>query len=114
MHLMRWENAPKYKPSGHVGVLPRRIQGREAGGPSGVYVSISDYPSGSGGDSVTATTEVVYVVMEGTMRIDHDHGSEVLSVGDSISFEPGEGRSAHNDSAFLARLIVIHQPDSGQ
>lgn len=112
MHLVRWDEAPKYQPTGHVGVFPRRIQGREAGGPAGVYVSISDYPPGTGGESVTATTEVVYVVMEGTMRIDHDFGSAVLGVGDSISFEPGEGRSAHNDTSSLARLIVIHQPEA--
>jgi uncharacterized cupin superfamily protein len=87
------------------------VQGKEAGGPTGVYVSISDYPPGGGGQSVTAATEVVYLVMEGTLHIEHDHGSEELNVGDSISFAPGESRAAHNTSDHHARLIVIHQPE---
>lgn len=111
MNLVRLADAPLYDPRNHPGVIARRIQGREAGGPRGVYVSLSEYPPGSGGSSVTATTEVVYVVIEGTMRIEHDNGFDELSAGDSIAFEPGESRSAHNLSDTMARLIVIHQPD---
>lgn len=110
MHLVRFEDAPPYSAVNHQGVAPRRVQGKEAGGPTGVYVSISEYPPGSGGQSVTATTEVVYLVMEGTLHIEHDQGSDDLTVGDSISFAPGESRAAHNTTGQHARLIVIHQP----
>lgn len=111
MHLVRFDEAPRYSPVNHDRVEPRRVQGKEAGGPLGVYVSISEYPPGSGGQSSTAATEVVYVVMEGTLHIDHDDGADDLTVGDSISFAPGESRAAHNTSDRHARLIVIHQPE---
>jgi mannose-6-phosphate isomerase-like protein (cupin superfamily) len=93
-------------------VHARRVQGQEAGGPKGVYVSVSDYPPGSGGRSVTATTEVVYVMATGRLRIRHASGEVDLEAGDSISFEPGETRAAFNVMDEPARLIVIHQPES--
>jgi mannose-6-phosphate isomerase-like protein (cupin superfamily) len=97
---------------GNEGVHARHIQGREAGGPKGVYVSVSDYPPGSGGGSVTAMTKVVYVVAPGRLRIRHDSGEVDLEAGDSISFEPGESRAAFNVTDEPARLVVIHQPES--
>jgi quercetin dioxygenase-like cupin family protein len=111
MHLVRFADAPAYIARGHDGVTPRRVQGREAGGPSGVFVSISEYPPGSGGQSTTASTEVVYLVMAGSIRVRHDLGEELLGTGDSISFEPGESRAAYNDGTEPARLVVIHQPE---
>lgn len=110
MNLIRYADAPRYDPRNHPGVHSRRVQGKEAGGPHELLVSISEYPPGTGGASVTAPTEVVYLVMEGTLRIEHDNGSDDLSTGDSISFAPGEHRSAHNVGDAMARLVVIHRP----
>ena len=110
MNLVRFTDAPQYDPRNHPGVTSRRVQGGEAGGPQEVLVSVSEYPPGTGGSSVTAPTEVVYLVMEGTLRIEHDGGHDDLSAGDSISFAPGEHRSAHNIGTEHARLIVIHRP----
>lgn len=109
MHIVRFDDAPKYEARNHRNVTARRIQGREAGGAEGVYVSISEYPPGSGGDSIAGVAEVVYVVLKGTLRITSDDQAVDLSAGDSVSFAAGENRSAHNDTEQHARLLVIHQ-----
>ncbi len=109
MHIVKFDDAPEYEAQNHHGVTARRIQGREAGGPDGVYVSISEYPPGSGGDSIAGLAEVVYVILMGTMLITSDDGDAELSTGDSVSFAPGENRSAHNATDQHARLLVIHQ-----
>jgi len=72
-------------------------------------VSISEYPPGSGGESTTSETEVIYVVLLGRLEITHGSGFEELEAGDSISFSAGEPRAAHNRSGQPARLLVIHQ-----
>lgn len=109
MHLVRFANAPEYEAAGHAGVTAHRVQGREAGGPRSMSVSISEYPPGSGGESSLGQGEVVYVVLEGRMRVVHA-GEEIdLDVGDSVSFGVGDDRASYNVGDEHARLLVIHQ-----
>lgn len=109
MHLIRFEDAPEYEATGHAGVVARRIQGREAGGPQSLSVTISEYPPGSGGESSIGASEVVYVVLAGQMRIVHRGTPMDLSVGDSVSFGVGDDRASYNVTGEHARLLVIHQ-----
>lgn len=110
MHLVRYADAIDYQPSDHIGVLPRRLQGRDAGGPQRLAVSLSQYPPGSGSDHlVPAPGDLVYVVVAGEIEVEHETGIAQLSYGDSVSFTKGEKRAARNSSAEPATLVVIHQ-----
>ena len=109
MHLVRYADGVPYQPSDHIDVRPRRVQGREAGGPESLAVSISQYPPGSGSrELVPSPGCLVYVVVEGRVEVEHEGGIEELAKGDSISFMPGEKRAARNTSDARATLIVIH------
>lgn len=109
MHVVRFADAPEYEARGHPGVTARRVQGREAGGPESLYVSISDYPPGSGGSSTIGDNEVVYVVLAGEIRVLHSGTVSDLAAGDSVSFAAGEDRATFNATNADARLLVIHQ-----
>lgn len=110
MHLVRFTDGIPYEPTAHVGVHPRRIQGREAGGPARLAVSHSHYPPGSGSaELIPSPGELVYVVVAGVVEVEHDGGIERLERGDSISFSAGERRAARNPGDEDAELIVIHE-----
>lgn len=109
MHVVRFADAPQYEAQNHIDVVARRIQGREAGGARSVYVSISEYPPGAGGHSTIGESEVIYVVLEGRMRVTSGAEELDLETGDSVSFVAGEQRSAHNVTSDPARLLVIHE-----
>jgi hypothetical protein len=112
MHIVRSEHSLAYEPPGHQGVIARRLQGLEAGGPAGVAVSISTYLPGSTIDALPVAGDTIYVVLAGALVLNpHDPATATtLATHDSVYLPQGEIRSVRNDSVADATLLVVLSP----
>ena len=50
---------------------------------------------------------MIYYVVSGEMTVTTDEGEYVLHGGDSICFQPGDGRSCKNTGTEPATMLVI-------
>lgn len=115
VNLVRASTAPAYDPPGHFDVDARRLQGLEAGGPSGFWVGRSVYPPGARAELSPTSADTVYVVLEGDLEVGLDNQNDLevpvlLGAGDSLFLACGTARSVHNRTDSDAVLLVILQP----
>ena len=99
-----------YMPGGHYDVKCARLHNDEISGAEHIILGISHFlPFGGGADyAVTPdNANIIYYVVEGEMTVTTDDGEYVLHGGDSICFNPGDGRSCKNTGAVPATMITI-------
>jgi mannose-6-phosphate isomerase-like protein (cupin superfamily) len=111
IHVVRAADAVAYQPPNHTGVGSRRLQGLEAGGPTGCAVAISEYPTGASAASVPTPLDTVYVVLAGELTLTTADGDVILGVRDSVFLPIGTVRSVHNRSQESATLLVLVIPN---
>ena len=56
---------------------------------------------------VAEDTNLIYYIVSGEMTVTTDEGEFILHAGDSICFQPGDGRSCRNTGMEAATMLVI-------
>jgi quercetin dioxygenase-like cupin family protein len=107
MRITRHVSAPGYVARAHHGVATARLQGHEAGPTERFWVGLSYYLPGGGADESPASEETVYVVLDGTLAITAEGGTEEIGPLDSVHLPKGTVRRVDNQSARPATLLVI-------
>lgn len=106
MHVTRHAEAPAYDAPGHDRMAMRRLQGRDAGPSSTMWLGLSVLAPGGGTTLDTSDQEKMYVVLEGEVTMISDTGEAVLQPLDSCRFAPGEGRQLANRSDRPATVLL--------
>lgn len=96
MHVVRFAEAPEYTAPGHHDMAMLRLQGREAGPSSDIWIGVSVLAPGGGTTLSSSAQEKMYVVLDGTLHI--SNGETELSLGkwDSCRIAAGEDRRLTN------------------
>jgi glyoxylate utilization-related uncharacterized protein len=106
MNLTRYAAAPPYFPPNHEGMACLRLQGKEAGPSSSMWLGMSHLLPGGGTTLDGSGVEKMYVVLEGEVAIETDDGEQVLHKYDSARLAPGERRALHNRSKHPATILL--------
>lgn len=110
-NLVRGADAPTYDPPGHHGVHAQRLQGLEAGGPTGLWVGRSSYPPGASAELAPTQGDTVYVVLSGRLTVTLPGPEEVvLEASDSLHLPIGTTRAVRNSTEQEATLLVVMRP----
>ncbi len=113
MDIVKFEDAPFYKPPNHDGVTSRRLQGDSVSSADFAWVGYSDFPPGVIVPMEAGTFGKIYVVTVGALSIGQADGTRhALNQWDSIFIPVGEARSVINDSGAPAAIIVVTPPPS--
>ena len=107
MLVKRFADAKAYEAPNHFDIRALRLQGFEAGGPTGFWVGLSHIlPGGGAGPDATAI-EKVYVVLSGRVTVSARGETHVLGPLDSVRIEPGVERTVVNASNEVATMLVV-------
>lgn len=106
MHVTRHQDAPFYEAPGHDRMAMRRLQGRDAGPSSSMWLGLSVIEPGGGTTLDASGQEKMYVVLEGEVTMISDTDEAVLHRLDSCRFAPGEGRRLLNRTDRPATVLL--------
>ena len=90
MHVVRSAEAPSYTAPGHHDMAMVRLQGREAGPSSDLWIGVSVIAPGGGTILSSSPQEKMYVVLDGTLHVSNGEGEEALGKWDSCRIAGGE------------------------
>jgi quercetin dioxygenase-like cupin family protein len=107
MKVNRIEDVKPYEAPKHFDMRGLRLQGLDASPSSEFWVGLSQFLPGGGAESDTTPLEKVYVVVDGTVRIETDEGQVDLRPLDSIWLAAGERRSIVNPTNRVASMLVV-------
>ena len=107
MHVTRRTEAAPYTAPKHHGMTAFRLQGLDASPAQNLWVGLSLFLPGGGGEKGASPTEKVYVVLVGAITVVTASGEVVLGKGDSILIEANEERTVENRSNEVAEMLVI-------
>ncbi|MBH5397186.1 cupin domain-containing protein [Bradyrhizobium sp. CNPSo 4010] len=96
MHVVRFAEAPEYTAPGHHDMAMVRLQGREAGPSSDLWIGVSVLAPGGGTTLSSSAQEKMYVVLDGTLHIANGETEVSLGKWDSCRIAPGEDRRLTN------------------
>ena len=106
MHVTRLGAAPPYEAPGHDDMRMLRLQGREAGPASTLWLGLSHLLPGGGTTLAASLLEKMYVVLAGEVTINNGEETVVLGRWDSCSIAPGEPRSIVNHTNRPATILL--------
>jgi len=106
MNVTRYGNAPPYFPPNHDGMACLRLQGKEAGPSSSIWLGMSHLLPGGGTTLDGSGVEKMYVVLEGEVTIQTEDGEQLLRKYDSARLAPGEKRALRNRSNHPATILL--------
>lgn len=107
MRITRIAVAEPFRPDGHTGVGPVRLQGGEATPTSTFTVALSHYLPGGCAQLAPQAAETVYVVLAGALVITSEGVEATLAPHDSVHFTPGTLRTVENRTNLPASILVI-------
>lgn len=110
MKVMYRKDAQPYSPPGHYDVKCIRLHDQNTSGSEHLVLGISHFlPNGGGADyaKVPEGANLIYYIVSGEMTVTTDDGEFVLKSGDSICFNPGDGRSCKNTGTEPATMLVM-------
>ena len=100
MHVTRFSEAPHYEAPNHFDMRCLRLQGKEAGPSTQMWMGMSQILPGGHTGLDGSPMEKLYLVLEGRLHvvgeIDGAHQEDVLEQYDSCRFAPGEKRQLEN------------------
>lgn len=107
MHVVRFAEAPEYAAPGHHDMAMVRLQGREAGPSSDLWIGVSVLAPGGGTTLSSSEQEKMYVVLDGTLHI--ANGETELSLGkwDSCRIAAGEDRRLTNKTNSPVTVLLV-------
>jgi uncharacterized cupin superfamily protein len=106
MNVTRFHAAPEYFPPEHERMRCLRLQGKEAGPATQLWLGVSVIEPGGGTSLAASPLEKHYVVLEGELVVRTDEGEAVLRRHDSCRLAPGECRALFNASAQTAVVLL--------
>ncbi len=114
MHVTRFDAAPPYEAPNHFDMRCLRLQGKEAGPSSQIWMGMSQILPGGRTDLAGSPMEKLYLVLEGqlliTAELDGVRSEQVLNPYDSCRIAPGEKRQLANrtNRPVLVVLVMPH------
>lgn len=115
MHLTRFDEAPSYEAPNHHDMLCLRLQGREAGPSTQMWMGVSRIRPGGHTALDGSLIEKLYLVLEGELTVITQCGDEapqtaLLRRYDSCRIAPGEKRQLANRSGqeVLVALVMAN------
>lgn len=107
MHIVRFAEAPQYTAPGHYDMEMVRLQGREAGPSSNLWIGVSVVAPGGGTTLSSSAQEKMYVVLDGTLHV--ANGESELSLGkwDSCRIAAGEDRRLTNKTNSPVTVLLV-------
>jgi mannose-6-phosphate isomerase-like protein (cupin superfamily) len=112
MHVVRFAEAPEYTAPGHNDMAMVRLQGREAGPSSDLWVGVSVIAPGGGTTLSSSPQEKMYVVLDGRLQISNGESEVALGKWDSCRIAGGEHRRIVNRTNSPA-TVLLAMPLSG-
>jgi quercetin dioxygenase-like cupin family protein len=111
MHITRFDAAPEYEAPNHFDMRCLRLQGREAGPSSQLWLGVSIIAPGGRTGLDASPIEKHYVVLSGELTLLAQTGDGPieetrLHALDSCRYAPGEKRQLVNHSTAEARVLL--------
>jgi hypothetical protein len=106
MHVVRFTEAPEYIAPGHHEMAMVRLQGREAGPSSELWIGVSVIGPGGGTTLSSSPQEKMYVVLDGTLHISNAGSEVALDRWDSCRIAAGEDRRLINRTAASVTVLL--------
>jgi mannose-6-phosphate isomerase-like protein (cupin superfamily) len=111
MHVTRLDAAPAYEAPNHFGMHTLRLQGKEAGPSTQMWMGMSQILPGGHTTLDPSPIEKLYFVVEGqvtfTGELDGQRTEAVLGPHDSCRFAPGEARQLRNATNRPALVLLV-------
>ena len=107
MHVVRFAEAPDYTAPGHHDMAMMRLQGREAGPSSDLWVGVSVIAPGGGTTLSSSAQEKMYVILDGTLHISNGESEEALEKWDSCRIAAGEDRRLTNRTSSPVTVLLV-------
>jgi hypothetical protein len=118
MHVTRFDDAPAYEAPNHFDMRCLRLQGKEAGPSTQMWMGMSQLMPGGHTTLDGSPIEKLYLVLEGRLtvvgEIDGRREEHELGPYDSCRFAPGEKRQLANRTnrpALVALVMATASPD---
>ncbi|WP_050419602.1 cupin domain-containing protein [Bradyrhizobium tropiciagri] len=107
MHVVRFAEAPPYTAPGHIDMAMARLQGREAGPSSDLWIGVSVIAPGGGTTLSSSPLEKMYVALDGTLHVSDGEDEVALGKWDSCRFAGGEDRMLTNRSGSPVTVLLV-------
>jgi uncharacterized cupin superfamily protein len=107
MQVVRFADAPAYTAPGHHDMQMVRLQGREAGPSTDVWLGVSRIAPGGGTTLSASPQEKMYVVLEGEVSISNGESEASLRAWDSCRIAASEPRRLENRTAQPAVVLLV-------
>jgi hypothetical protein len=106
MHVVRFAEAPEYGAPGHHDMAMVRLQGREAGPSSELWIGVSVIAPRGGTTLSSSAQEKMYVVLDGTLHVSNGESEAVLGRWDSCRISAGEDRRLTNRTTSPVTVLL--------
>jgi hypothetical protein len=106
MHVVRFTEAPEYIAPGHHEMAMVRLQGRDAGPSSELWIGVSVIAAGGGTTLSSSPQEKMYVVLDGTLHISNGVSEVALDRWDSCRIAAGEDRRLTNRTTASVTVLL--------
>jgi len=106
MHVVRFTEAPEYTAPGHHEMAMVRLQGREAGPSSELWIGVSVIAPGGGTTLSSSPQEQMYVVLDGTLHLSNGESEVALGRWDSCRIATGEDRRLTNRTTSPVTVLL--------
>lgn len=111
MHVTRFDAAKPYEAPNHFDMRCLRLQGKEAGPSSQMWMGMSQILPGGHTTLDPSPIEKLYFVVEGEVtlvgELEGQRQREVLRAWDSCRFAPGEARQLINETNRPALVLLV-------
>jgi uncharacterized cupin superfamily protein len=107
MHVVRFADAPEYSAPGHNDMAMVRLQGREAGPSSELWMGVSVIAPGGGTTLAASPQEKMYVVLNGTLHLSNGESEVMLGRWDSCRIAGGEDRQLTNRTSSAVTVLLV-------
>lgn len=107
MHVVRFAEAPDYTAPGHHDMAMVRLQGREAGPSSDLWIGVSVLAPGGGTTLSSSAQEKMYVVLDGTLNIANGETEFPLGKWDSCRIAAGKDRRLTNKTNSPVTVLLV-------
>lgn len=107
MHVVRFAQAPGYTAPGHSDMVMVRLQGREAGPSSDLWIGVSVIAPGGGTTLSSSPQEKMYVALDGTLHVSNGEDEIVLGKWDSCRIAGGENRRLANRTIAPVTVLLV-------
>src|SRR5437879_12182052 len=107
MHVVRFAEAPEYTAPGHHDMTMVRLQGREAGPSSDLWIGVSVIAPGGGTTLSSSPQEKMYVALDGPLHVSNGENEVTLGKWDSCRIGGGEDRPLTNRTNSPVTVLLV-------